>query len=178
MFKFSINIRKLDPVIDYLKSVPRGAVKVALPAIAEWFIGDGRRGLKHYPVYRHITRALAYPDMSFTTSTGKTIIGYKSLRQFRYVMASIAQGRMLPGFPRRTGNTQRGYTMVTSNRGYRVRIINETRGAIYTRHDTLQARLNAMAGWRKAGDVISTNIKGALRHARSKVSVWLKRKGK
>jgi ribosome modulation factor len=178
MFGISIDIRKLDPVINYLKSIPRGTVKVALPAMAEWFIGNGQRGLRRYSPYRYVSRARAYPDMSFTTKDGRRIVGYKSLKQFQLVMARVREGRIDPGVPHRTGNAQRGYVMSTTNRGYTVKIQNRTRGAVYTRHNVLQARLNLLAGWRKARAVIESNMDGALRHARAKVRAYLKGKGK
>jgi hypothetical protein len=166
MFGISVDIRKLDPVIAYLKSLPRGAVKVALPAMAEWFIGNGQRGLKQYPAYKHITRKRAY---------GKTFVSDK---QRRYVMAMIREGRIDPGVPHRTGNTQRAYTMSVTNRGYTVKIVNRRKGAVYTRHNTMQARLNLLAGWRKSADVIKANTAGAIRHARAKVREYLRKKGK
>lgn len=165
MFRVSVDIRNLDEVINYLKTVPRGTVKVALPAIAEYIVGNGQHGLKRYPSYKYVSRKRAY---------GKT---FTSDKQRRYVMMQIRKGRIDPGVPHRTGNTQRAYRVVTTNGGYGVRISNSTRGAVYTRHDTLQARLNLLGGWRKQADVVASNLKGALRHANAKVREYLK-KGK
>jgi hypothetical protein len=176
MFRLSVDVREDPRIIAFLKGLPRGTVKVALPAIAEWNIGNGQRGLKRYSPYRYVSRARAYPDMSFTTKGGRRIVGYKSLKQFQYVMARIREGRIDPGVPHRTGNTQRGYHMVTTNRGYTVKIVNKTRGAVYTRHNILQARLNRLAGWRKTALVIASNSMGAMRHARSKVREYLRKR--
>lgn len=160
----SINVRADAKLEKFLKGLPRGVARVALPAFAQYLIGNGRRGLKHYQKYRYITRKRAY---------GKT---FKSDRQRRKVMAMIRSGEILPGFPRRTGRTQRGYMMRISNNGYTVRIINAERGAVYTRHDKRQARLNALAGWNKAAVVIENNKAGAMRAAQTKVNQYLKKR--
>jgi hypothetical protein len=57
-----------------------------------------------------------------------------------------------------------------------MQIVNPERGAYYTRDDEGQARLNALAGWRKTMTVVSTNIAGAMRHANAAVSQWLKQR--
>lgn len=158
-----IDIRKLEPVINWLKKLPKGTVKVALPAIAEYLIGDGRHGLKRYPPYKYVSRKRAY---------GKTFVSDK---QRRYVMAMIREGKIDPGYPHRTGKTQRAYHMVVSNNGYRVAIRAKGKGPYYTRDNEGQARLNLLAGWRKSADVISTNMKGAMRHAWAKVRAYLKK---
>lgn len=163
------NVRINPKFTAYLKTVPRGTVRVALKAIAEWLIGNGVRGLKQYPVYRYVSRARAYGKVSDAPA------GYFSWRQFRYVMASITDGGMMPGYPRRTGETQRGYVAKETRGGYGMSIENKTTGAYYTRHDTGQARLNAKAGWRKVSDVVSTNIDGAIRHAQAAVRAFLKK---
>jgi hypothetical protein len=162
--KLKFDIRLDKRLEAYIQKLPRGVARTGLTALAEWLIGNGQRGLKRYPPYKYITRRKAY---------GKPFVSDK---QRRFVMAAIREGRIDPGVPHRTGNTQRGYVMVVSNRGYNVKIVNKTRGAVYTRHDTLQARLNKLAGWRKQADVIRTNIKGAIRHAQSKVNEMLRTK--
>jgi hypothetical protein len=164
MFKLSVDVREDPRMIAFLKGLPRGVVRVALPAIAEWYIGTGQRGLKRYSPYKYVSRRRAY---------GKP---FKSDKQRRFVMAMIREGRIDPGVPHRTGNTQRGYHMVSTNRGYTVKIVNRTRGAVYTRHNVLQARLNRLAGWRKTALVIASNTLGAMRHARAAVRVYLRKR--
>ena len=160
-------IKGIEKVSAYLKQVPSGqvpsgTVRVGLRAIVEWFIGNGQRGLKHYQPYKYVSRKKAY---------GQT---FSSDKQRRYVMARIREGSIDPGVPHRTGRTQRGYEIVESNNGYRMTIKNEEAGAFYTRDDKGQARLNALAGWRKALDIISTNVDGALRHATAAINKFLK----
>lgn len=160
------DVRKIPQVIAFLKTLPRGLVRVVLPAIAEYIVGDGRHGLKRYQPYKYVSRRKAY---------GKP---FQSDKQRGYVMAQIRAGRIDPGVPHRTGKTQRGYHVVVRNNGYRVAIVNQTRGAVYTRHDRLQARLNLLAGWRKTSTVIVSNIKGALRHATAQANQYLAKRRK
>ena len=161
--QIKFDIRGVEEIQAFLKALPRGVVSVAMPAIAEWMIGTPQRGLKHYQAYKYVSRKRAY---------GQT---FSSDKQRRYVMAMIREGRIDPGYPHRTGRTQRGYVMKVSNDGYRVSIQNKEAGAYYTRDDSGQARLNALAGWVKVRDVISNNMAGAFRHARTAVSAYLKK---
>lgn len=156
-------IRGVEEWQAYLKQLPRGTVKVALAAIAEWIIGTGQRGLALYPGYKYVKRAQAY---------GET---FKSNKQRRWFFAALNEGKILPGYPRRTGKTQKGYVARSTNNGYGVVIENKEAGAYYTRDDKGQARLNALAGWRKVSDVVSTNLAGAIRHAQAKVNEWLRK---
>lgn len=135
---------------------------VATKAMAEWFIGNGQRGLKRYPPYKYITRKQAY---------GKTFVSDK---QRRYVMAKIREGRIDPGVPHRTSNYQRGWEMDPPNGGVKIKIINTVPYARFVGGDETQARLNAKVGWRTISDIISTNIKGAIRHAQSEIRKLVK----
>lgn len=159
-----IVVRGIEQISAFIKTVPHGTTRVALKAIAEWFIGTPERGLRRYSPYKYITRARAY---------GQTFVSDK---QRRYVMARIREGSIDPGAPHRTGQTQRGWYATPTNGGYGYTIKNDTPGAYYTRHNTGQARLNALAGWRKVREVIETNIKGAMRHANAAVRAFLKGK--
>lgn len=160
--QIKFDIRGVEHIQEFLKSLPRGTVRVALKAIAEWFIGTPQRGLKHYQAYKYVPYKKAYG-------------GFKSDKQRRFVMAAIREGRIDPGVPHRTGNTQRGWAMRVSNDGYRVSIQNPQPGAYYTRDDKGQARLNALAGWLKTSTVIANNMAGALRHARAAIKAYLQK---
>jgi hypothetical protein len=166
--KFKVRVRGIKELEEFLKKIPRGLTRVALPAFAEWIIGNSRRGLKRYQLYKYVKRSKAYGKVSDAPA------GFFSWKQFRYVMAAIHDGRILPGYPRRTGKTQRGYVQRSTNDGYNVFIENKEKGAIYTRHNTLQARLNAMAGWLKESAVVRNNMAGALRHMHAAVRKYLK----
>lgn len=159
---FSAKVRGLKELEVYLKTVPRGAVKVALDAAADWFIGTPERGLRQYPKYKHVTRKKAY---------GQT---FSSPEQRYKFFGMLKRGEVNPEYPRRTGRTQRGYYKDPAGDGYKIKIKNDEPGAYFTRDDKGQANLNKLAGWRKASDVIKSNMSGAIRHAISKVSEYLK----
>lgn len=159
-----VNIRGVEKIQKFTKAMPRGTIKVALAAIVEWIIGTPQRGLKHYQRYKHIRRKKAY---------GKTFV---SDAQRGYVMAMIRAGRIDPGVPHRTGNTQRAYKSRELKGGYERAIEAKGAGPYYTRSDKGQARLNALAGWKKTSIVIQNNMAGALRHARAAVKAFLKKR--
>lgn len=156
-------IRGIEKVQDYLATLKRGQVKVVLLAIGEWLIGTPQRGLKHYQPYKYVPIRKAG--------------GFKSDKQRRFVMAMIREGKIDPGVPHRTGNTQRAWHLDEGSNGYKPVIVNATKGALYTRSDTLQSKLNALAGWRKVSDIISTNIAGAIRHAQAAINELIRKKG-
>ena len=163
--EFRINVKNLDKWQKIMRDLPPKVVRAGMKAFAEWIIGTPERGLKGYQPYKYITRAKAY---------GQTFV---SDRQRRYVMARIREGSIDPGVPHRTGQTQRGWYARPSNAGYKYNIGNDAPGAYYTRHETGQARLNALAGWKKAGEIIRKELPGALRAARAAVKAILKGKG-
>ena len=159
-------IRGLDKVQAYLKSLPRGMIRVALKAFTEYVLGNQQRGLRHYQPYKYVTRKKAY---------GQT---FKSDAQRRYIMARIREGSIDPGYPHRTGETQRGWHYRIVKGGYGMSIENPTPGAYYTADEAGQARLNALAGWRKVLAVIRDNMAGGLRSATAAVNAYLRSKGK
>jgi hypothetical protein len=142
---------------EFLKSLPRGVLRVGLMALAEYIVGNQRHGLKHYQPYKYVSRKQAY---------GKSFVSDK---QRRYVMARIREGTIDPGVPHRTGQTQRAWVIKVASNGYSISVGNPTPGAYFTRHDTGQARQLGMAGWLKTAQVIANNLAGALRHARAEV---------
>lgn len=156
MADIKVTVRNLDEVKKWISDLPRKFRGAATEAMAEWFIGNGQRGLKRYPPYKYITRKAAY---------SKTFVSDK---QRRYVMARIREGSIDPGVPHRTGNYQRGWKI--EKESVKARIVNQVPYARYVGGDEEQARLNAKVGWRKVTDIISTNIAGAIRHAEAAIN--------
>jgi hypothetical protein len=149
-------VANLDRVLEFIKSIPRGVKAPAMRAISTYMIGDGRHGLKHYPAYKYVTRKQAF---------GKS---FQSDKQRRYVMAMIREGRIDPGYPHRTGNYQRSWQLKNDSHWDRVQI----EGRLP--HQGWPNRLAAKIGWRSMPDIISTNIKGAIRAGQKAVNDWLK----
>jgi|SRR5262245_44719057 len=179
MIKITQPIRNLKKVQDFLATVPYGATKIAIQAIAEYLIGDETHGLKHDAPYKYKSRAQAYGQTGATFENGNPVpAGYFSAEQFRFVMARIARGQITPGTPNRTGATADAYTYKPTNGGYGATIENKSQGGYFTQHNTGQAAQPALVGWRKTAQNINENIKGALRHADAAVNAWMKNKGK
>jgi hypothetical protein len=170
MPEITVKVRGVEQVKDFIGSLPRNLRGLATKAIADYFIGTGQHGLKRYPPYKHIKRAKAYPDVYFTAKDGHKVYGFSSLAQLRKVAAIMEEKPA--GVPHRTGNYQRGWEII--NKGVKVQIINDVPYAGFVGGDKKQANLNAMVGWRKAMDIISTNWKGAIRHANAEIGKWIK----
>ena len=68
----------------------------------------------------------------------------------------------------------RGWSYKTQGGGYGATIYNKAKGVEFVHGDDTQARQPAMVGHRKLGEIISTNIKGAMIAANAAISRWLK----
>jgi hypothetical protein len=141
----SVKVRGLGELKDFISTLPRRVRGVATEAAAEYLVGNGQRGLKRYPPYKYITRRQAY---------GKTFVSDK---QRRYVMAAIADGRIDPGAPHRTGAYQRSIEVV--GRGAQAVI----RGELP--HERWTDRLSRKVGWRNWDEIIASNFAGAIQAA-------------
>lgn len=141
-------VRGLAELQKFLKDVPVKARRAATEAAADYLIGDGRRGLRHYPAYKWIRRRRAYPEVK----------GWFSEKQRRFVMARIRSGRIDPGYPHRTGRLQRGW--VKKGSGYKIMIENQEPYAAVVMGDNTQARQPKLVGWRTVGEVVESNTDG------------------
>lgn len=162
--KFSI--RGVKEVQAFLKTVPRGTMKAALEAMAKYFVGDSRHGLKHNEPYKYVSRKAA---------------GYKtSAAQMRYffavgILERTADGGIILNKYKRTNATSDAWTYKEAS-PYEWKLVNPTIGAWYTRSDSGQARQPAKVGWRKVSAVVAANMKGALQRAQQAVDAWIKSK--
>jgi hypothetical protein len=148
----STNLRYTPANLTQLiNDLPRSVRGLAVEEASRYLVGDGTRGLSHYPSYRFVTRTAAY---------GRP---FQSDRQRRKFFAMLRNGEILPGFPRRTGRFQRGW--VISYDGVRSRITNTEGHAVYLVGDPGQARLNEMGGWRRTGLIIASNENGMVQAA-------------
>lgn len=160
----NISTRTNPPnLAQVISDLPRNLRGPATEEAAKYLIGNGSHGLSHYPNYTHISRAAAY---------GQTFV---SDRQRRKVMAMIRSGEILPGYPRRTGNTQRGWIIVGSGASSKIR--NDTAGAFYSHGDPGQAKLNEMGGWRRIGLIIASNERGMLHAVDLRIAREIRERG-
>lgn len=157
-----VTISGVKEIKEFIQSIPRGVKKVAMYGIAEYIVGDESHGLKHEPSYKYVSRKSAY-GMTFFTD-----------KQRRWFWAN--------GGPDMIGNNRthaiRDDWDFTDTGGWsRVSIFNQAPGVGWVM-GTEQARQPAKVGWRKAMDVVMSNLAGALRAGQRAVDEFLQRKGK
>jgi hypothetical protein len=160
-------VRGLEAVQAFIKSIPRGVMKVGLKAFTEYVIGNARHGLKHEEPYRYVSRAQAYGVVKPGVPAG-----YFSMKQFRYV-AAITDG--FTNFKSyRPAQSSDAWTYRESKGGYAYTITNPMPSAYWQRDDKGQARQLGLVGWRKVAAVIVANYEGARRAAVLAVNKWIK----
>lgn len=154
-------IRNIEAVNKFIGELPYGTRKAAIEAVAEYIVGDSNHGLKHDDPYKQTTRLRVY---------GRT---FESDAQRRYVMAAIADGRIVIG-QRKYSPTRssEGYGYKTTNDGYNATITNTSPGAYWARG------WGGWRNWREFTKVVEDNLRGAMRHAMAGVNEWLKTHGK
>lgn len=152
-------VQGIEPIKALLYKLPRGAVKATLAAISDYFIGSDRRGLRHAPPYKYVTRKKAY---------GHTFSSEKQRRWF------FANGGPDMIGNNRTGATQQGWYSKVTNGGYGMTIGNKAPGAYYTMSDQGQAAQPRMVGWQKVSAIIDANIRGAMRAGIAALNAFLK----
>lgn len=159
MIKFRIS--GVKEFADFIRTVPRGVKIVAMREIATYIIGNEHRGLKHEPAYKHVTRKAAY-DKTF-----------QSDRQRRYFFAAIREGIIEPGVENRSHGYSQSWESYPLNSDWRrVNVENTVPYAGWV-GGLNQARLNAKVGWRKAVDIVQTNLDGAIQSAQRMVDKWI-----
>jgi hypothetical protein len=158
-----VRVSGIKEIQDFIKRiVPRGMKKAVMFAISEYIVGDDSHGLRHETPYKYVTRKSAYGFTFFTE------------KQRRWFWAN--------GGPEMIGNN-RTHAMskawdFTDQGGWdRVSIFNQTPGVQYVMGNN-QARQPAKVGWRKAVDVIRSNLAGALRAGQKALNELIARKGK
>lgn len=166
--KMTYDQEKINKLSVLMSDIPKQGIPIVIEAITGWIIGEQSEagnywhGLSHYPEYKYVTRAAAY---------GNTFVSDK---QRRYVMARIREGSITPGKANRTFAMQRGWR--ATGTPYKNKVSNIMPYTKWVMGDNEQARQPAMVGWRKVGDIVATNLKGAMRHAISKLNEWVKSK--
>lgn len=171
IFGAHISIRGIGKWIQFVSTVEVGAKSRAMLAFVKYIIGTPAGGLKHYVPYRYVTRAQGFPHLRYTTVTGKTVIGYRSAKQHRFVMASINEGAIMPGFPHRTGRMQRGWTY--GGEWTHLYIYNPVG---YTKHvmgDLTQTKMHGMIGWQRTWMIVRERWAGAIVAAKLAVQDWI-----
>lgn len=152
----SISIRNLEPIRAYLKKLGLGYRVAGLRGATNYLIGNDSHGLRHYVNYKYVSRQSAY---------GRTFFSDK---QRRWFWAAVANGEIaFPIHYQRTGAIKDGWKIADS--GSQMRIVNNAPGVNWV-FGANQARQPAKVGWRKASDIIQTNMKGMIRAAQLEVN--------
>lgn len=159
--QIKFEVRGIEKIQAFLKSVPRGTLRVALAAFSEYLIGNERRGLRHTP-----NRVSHGPNNPYK---------WQSAKQRGAYFATNGFGKGIPY--RRTGKLSAGWYSESKHGGYQMSIKNREKYADYV-VGFLQQRGHWADGWRKARDVIMSNLSGAARHARAAVGKWIRENGK
>lgn len=102
-----------------------------------------------YPPYKHITRAQAWPSKVIAFPSGKRLVGWHSIKQFRYVMARISEGSITPGKANRTQTFSRNWRI--EDKGRNAFLVNETPYGPYLKDDQRQSPMQHMIGWTTIG---------------------------
>lgn len=156
------SVRGIEELKTLFKRVPVEIRKIAVEVATEYIIGDSTHGLKHMVRYRYVSRKKAY---------GQTFVSDK---QRRYVMAKIKSGEITPGRENRTWQMAAGWKYVKQGGGYGATIYNKAKGVKWVYGDDTQARQLKLVGHRTMGEVIKTNIKGAIQAVNRMVEKWIK----
>lgn len=164
MSDFRITPRNIDKVAAFLRSVPPGVKNVVQEAVAKYFVGNERHGLKHEPSWKFVSRAKAYGKVSDAPA------GYFSMKQFRFV-AAITDGFTKIPYTR-THELQNSWQAKRAGSEW---IIVGSPGWVMGHNQAAQPRL---VGWRSYVVVIRENMNGALRAGVAAINQWLRQKGK
>ena len=175
MPNLTITSRGIPELQAWLKSLSKNVVDIASKSVASYIVGDSTHGLMHEPAYKYVNRYAGFPGLSYQTSTGKTVPGFASEKQHKYVMAAIARGEIKPGQDNRTHDMTNNFRY--SGQGARYVITNDTPYAKYVIGGQ-QTRMHNLIGWRTMAQTAKDNMAGAIKYATSKVKEWLRTHGK
>jgi hypothetical protein len=169
-----ITSRGIPELQAWLNSLSKEVVDTATKAVANYIVGDNTHGLMHEPYYKYVNRYAGFPNLFYTTSTGKIVPGFASEKQHRYVMAAIARGEIKPGVENRSHDLTNSFRY--AGQGARYSITNEVPYAKYVIGGQ-QTRMHELIGWRKMSDVAKSNLAGAFKYAKQKLlELFAKRK--
>lgn len=153
------NPQNLEQVIN---DAPRNARGRMTKAASVYLIGNERRGLKHYPTYRYVTRKKAFGRSFFSKA------------QRGKVMAMIREGLITPGVPRRTFAIRNAWKIRED--GVRTLVYNDAKGVNYVMGND-QSRHEKLAGWRQDSEIVESNRAGMVQEAQRELVRYLREKG-
>jgi hypothetical protein len=159
---FNFQVKGLEQVQQVIADLPKGAQRVANEAAATAIVDE----LKFYEKYKFASRAKAYGKVAQDGAPA----GYFSWRQFRYV-AWKTNGFTDVGFPKRTGELQRGWQVKLT--GLSARITNGVKYAKHVMGTYTQARQITDAGWRTVGGTLLNSAAKINQAMQDAISQWI-----
>ena len=166
-----LEVIDLDKVLATLIDLPEEIQDRAIEDINDYMLNVVRT----YPSYKYVTRAHAYPNAIVTLpGSGRQKAGYFSLRQYYFVMAAIASGRMNPGTPNRSQAYSRAWRKVGTGRGQY--LINTQSYGRHLQSDE-QARMMQMIGWDKISDILKDRLSKIEKIIDAAVNKIMRRRG-
>lgn len=149
-----------------IAELPRLIRRPALRVISDFML----KRFKLYPRYKYKSRAGAYGYTGATFENGKPVPpGYFSAKQFRYVMAKIADGTIQPGSPHRTMDLKNAWRVDESNRLDAMALVNDDPAAVFAYSPDYQARQLEQVGWQNTDIMAEENLPDAM----LELEVWI-----
>ena len=142
-----IDITGDKEIMSILNKLPKEVGDEVVDGVSKYILDV----YKSYPSRKSISRAEAFPNVSITTPSGKTIRGYHSWAQFKKVMSLVSKGQVPY---KRTQNLRRGWKKY--GEGMKSIIANEVPYSGYVMGSrTQQSRHLGMIGWMNFDKVIT-----------------------
>jgi hypothetical protein len=130
---------------------------------------------REVPEQTFIPRAVAYPDAVAYSPLGTPIPGYFSWKQFKYVRALWAKGKIPYTRKGKAGGIASEWFMIGS--GKQLTLVNRARGAVYLYDNRLQARQLALVGWKKISQIITEYTPQMVRSFKNAVKQVIRKRG-
>lgn len=149
-----------------IADLPRLMRRPALRVVSEFM----KKRFRLYPAYKYKSRAQAYGITGATFANGKPVpAGYFSAKQFRYVMAKMADGTINPGSPHRTMELKNAWQVKDTGKIESMSLVNENPAAVFAYSPIYQARQLGLVGWKNTDDLAADNINDAM----LELEVWI-----
>ena len=150
----------LEKLSNFIAGVPAGVKRITWKTLGLYFLGNGSHGLGHYPPNRYVSRQQA----GYTTSQA----------QMRFFFATgileNVGGQVVLNRYERTGYGGESWVMKSNDNS--LSLSNDRVGWTYVEGPN-QANQPRLVGWRKAIDIVISNMNGAIRSAQQAVNKWL-----
>jgi len=139
-------LQNVDGIIERLAQLAPAAADQGVEAADEYFLGVL---YKEIPPYSYVSRAEAYPGISFVDHNGKEHIGYSSQAQWNVVQMLRAQGKI--PYERRADGVQSAWHIEGTGRESTIWNSDPAATWVYSEN---QANLNRLIGWKKVSTLI------------------------